>query len=213
MEAQSYKIYFNDGALVITDSPEALRGLGNLYFIGDDELQKSFKILLSSQNNGKPLHFGLICPDPRAIILQFMEDFTVIQAAGGLVFNKEDQLLTIKRNGLWDLPKGKIERHEDQMAAALREVMEETGINMINISDKIGETYHVYYENDILLLKETHWYLMNSHGKGTLKPQVEEGISEVKFANLDWFKTAEFNSYQSVHDVIRKCLSCFKTSV
>ena len=213
MEPQSYKIYFNDGALVIADSPEALRGLGNLYFIGDDELQKSFKILLSSQNNEKPLHFGLICPDPRATILQFMEDFTVIQAAGGLVFNKEDQLLTIKRNGLWDLPKGKIERHEDQMAAALREVMEETGINMINISDKIGETYHVYYEDDILLLKETHWYLMNSHGKGTLKPQLEEGISEVKFANLDWFKTTEFNSYQSVHDVIRKCLSRFKAGV
>ena len=168
MEAQSYKIYFNDGALVIADSPEALRGLGNLYFIGDDELQKSFKILLSSQNNGKPLHFGLICPDPRATILQFMEDFTV---------------------------------------------MEETGINMINISDKIGETYHVYYEDDILLLKETHWYLMNSHGKGTLKPQQEEGISEVKFADLDWFKTTEFNSYQSVHDVLRKCVSRFKTSV
>jgi len=60
MEVQSYKIYFNDGALVIADSPEALRGLSNMYFIGDDELQKSFKILLSSQNNGKPLHFGLI---------------------------------------------------------------------------------------------------------------------------------------------------------
>jgi 8-oxo-dGTP pyrophosphatase MutT (NUDIX family) len=178
-----------------------------MYFIGDDELQKSFKILLSSQNNGKPLHFGLICPDPRATIKEFMEDFTVIQAAGGLVFNKDYQLLTIKRNGLWDLPKGKIERHEDQMAAALREVMEETGINMINISEKVGETYHVYYEDDILLLKETHWYLMNSTGKGTLKPQMEEGISEVKFANLDWFDSAEFNSYQSVHDVIRRCLA------
>lgn len=211
MEVQSYKIYFNDGALVIADSPEALRGLSNMYFIGDDELQKSFKILLSSQNNGKPLHFGLICPDPKATVKEFMEEFTVIQAAGGLVFNKENQLLTIKRNGLWDLPKGKIERHEDQMAAALREVMEETGINMINISDKVGETYHVYYEDDILLLKETHWYLMNSTGKGTLKPQMEEGISEVKFADLDWFNTAEFSSYQSVHDVIRKCVAMFKT--
>jgi len=27
MEAQSYKIYFNDGALVIADSPEALRAM------------------------------------------------------------------------------------------------------------------------------------------------------------------------------------------
>jgi len=90
--------------------------------------------------------------------------------------------------------------------------MEETGINMINISDKVGETYHVYYEDDILLLKETHWYLMNSTGKGTLKPQIEEGISEVKFADLDWFNTSEFSSYQSVHDVIRKCVAMFKTA-
>lgn len=195
--------------MVIADSPEALRGLGNLYFIGDDELQTSFKILLSSQNKGKPLNFGLICPDPAATIREFMQGFTVIQAAGGLVFNKEAQLLTIKRNGLWDLPKGKIERYEDQMAAALREVMEETGINMINISEKVGETYHVYYEDDILLLKETHWYLMNSNGK--LKPQLEEGISEVKFADLQWFESPEFSSYQSVHDVIRKCVAKFKT--
>jgi len=36
---------------------------------------------------------------------------------------------------------------------------------------------------------------------------MEEGISEVKFANLDWFDSAEFNSYQSVHDVIRRCLA------
>lgn len=212
MEVQSYKIYFNDGALVIADSPEALRGLGNLFFIGDDELQKSFKILLSSQNKGKPMNFGLICSDPKATVQEFMGDFTVIQAAGGLAFNKLGQLLTIKRNGLWDLPKGKIERHEDQMAAALREVMEETGINMINISNKVGETYHIYYDDDILLMKETHWYLMNSNGKGTLKPQLEEGISEVKFADLEWFNTPEFSSYQSVHDVIRKCIAAFKTA-
>lgn len=210
---QSYKIYFNEGALVIADSPDALRGLENLFFIGDDELQKSFKILLSSQSNGKPLHFALITPDPKSTVNEFIQEYPVIQAAGGLVFNKANQLLTIKRNGLWDLPKGKIERHEDQMAAALREVMEETGINMINISEKIGETYHVYHEDAMLLLKETHWYLMNSYGNGSLKPQVEEGISEVKFADLDWYKTTEFNSYQSVHDVINKCVSQFKVEV
>ncbi|MSP58045.1 MAG: hypothetical protein CK532_00020 [Flavobacteriales bacterium] len=203
MEIQSYKIYFNDSALVIADSPDVVRGLDNLYFIGDDELQKSFKILLLSQHNGKPLHFALICPDPESTIRQFIDDFKVIQAAGGLVFNKENQLLTIKRKGYWDLPKGKIERDEDQKTAALREVMEETGITTINISDKICNTFHAYYEEDKLVLKQTHWFLMKSLGKGNLKPQVEEGISEVKFANLEWFNTPEFNSYQSVHDVLR----------
>lgn len=206
MSPQSYKIYFNEGALVIAETPEALRGLPNLFYIDDDEMHRSFNILTSSVSSGRVLNYGLISPEPSVTFREFLENYTVIQAAGGLVLNKENQLLTIKRNGLWDLPKGKIERHEDQRAAALREVMEETGLNMLNISDKIGETYHAYFEDDAVLLKETHWYQMNSSGKGKLKPQEEEGISEVKWADLDWFRSSDFQSYQSVRDIIRKLL-------
>ncbi|MBS3915852.1 MAG: NUDIX domain-containing protein [Bacteroidetes bacterium] len=207
MGPQIYKIYFNEGALVIAESPAALSGLPNLYYIGDDELHKSFKILTNAEMAGKVLNFGLISEDPEATFREFIEDYTVIQAAGGLVFNKENQLLTIKRNGLWDMPKGKIEKHEDQRAAALREVMEETGLNMINISEKVGATYHAYFEDEATMLKETHWYFMNSSGKGKLKPQEEEGISEVKWADLDWFKGPEFTTYQSIRDIVSKALA------
>ncbi len=210
MEPQTYKIYFNEGALIITDSQEALRGIPNLFYIGDDEIHKSFNILVNSDNWGKPMTFGLMSPDPTETFREFALDYTLIQAAGGLVFNKENQLLCIKRNGLWDLPKGKIEKHEDQRAAALREVMEETGINMINISDKIGETYHAYREEDSILLKETHWYKMNSSNYSDLKPQTEEGISEVKFESLNWFESPEFQTYKSVRDIIQKALISHK---
>jgi 8-oxo-dGTP pyrophosphatase MutT (NUDIX family) len=206
MEPQTYKIYFNEGSLIITDSLSTLKGIPNLYYIGDDELHKSFNILISNEAFGKAMTFGLICPDPKEVFDEFTSDYTVIQAAGGLVFNKENQLLTIKRNGVWDLPKGKIEKHEDQMAAALREVMEETGINRINISTKIGETYHAYFEDEVILLKETHWYRMNNSGTNDLKPQTEEGISEVKFAELDWFKSTDFQTYSSIRDIIAKVL-------
>lgn len=177
-----------------------------MFFIGDDELHKSFKILITSEAYGKAMTFGLICPDPKLTFDEFTQEYTMIQAAGGLVFNKDNQLLTIKRNGLWDLPKGKIEKHEDQRAAALREVMEETGINMINIADKIGETFHAYYEDEAILLKVTHWYKMNNSGNNTLKPQIEEGISEVKFADLAWFNTPEFTTYNSIKDIIQQVL-------
>lgn len=207
MGPQSYKIYFNEGALVIAESPSQLRGLSNLYYIGDDEMHKSFKILTNAESNGKVLNFGLISPEPAETFASFIEDYTVIQAAGGLVFNKEKQLLTIKRNGFWDMPKGKIEKHEDQRAAALREVMEETGLNMLNISDKVGQTYHAYFEDEAVMLKETHWYFMNSSGKGKLKPQEEEGISEVKWADLDWFRSPEFSTYQSIRDIVGRALS------
>ena len=36
----------------------------------------------------------------------------MIEAAGGLVFNKDGHLLMIFRNGKWDLPKGKLETVE-----------------------------------------------------------------------------------------------------
>lgn len=207
MGQQSYKIYFNEGALVIAESPADLRGLSNLYYIGDDEMHKSFSILTTSESNGKVLNFGLISPDPEATFNEFVGNYTVIQSAGGLVFNKEGQLLTIKRNGIWDMPKGKIEKHEDQRAAALREVMEETGLNMINISDKVGETYHAYLEDGATMLKQTHWYFMNANAKSKLKPQEEEGISEVKWADTDWFRGEEFKSYQSIHDIVNKALN------
>lgn len=207
MESQTYKIYFNEGALILTDSLDELKGIPNLYFIGDDELHKSFKILISSESYGKAMTFGLMCPDPKETFEEFAEDYTVIQAAGGLVFNKNSELLTIKRNGIWDLPKGKIEKHEDQRAAALREVMEETGINHINISEKIGETYHAYYEDETVLLKETHWYKMNSQGNPGLTPQTEEGITEVKFENMKWFDGEEFQTYASIRDIIQQAKS------
>lgn len=174
-----------------------------MYYIGDDELVKSFNILSSGETNGKVMNFGLIASEPEEVFQDFISHHTVIQAAGGLVFNKSGQLLTIKRNGMWDLPKGKIEKHEDQRAAALREVMEETGLNLLNISDKIGETYHAYHEDQIVLLKETHWYLMHSSSKGKLKPQEEEGITEVIWADPSFFSSEEFHSYQSIKDILK----------
>ncbi len=202
-----YKIYFNEGALLIAQAPSEFRGINNLLFIGDDEIHKSFKILTSSESTGRALNFALISSDPAQTFQDFTRDYRVIQAAGGLVFSKAGDLLTIKRNGLWDLPKGKIEKHEDRQAAALREVMEETGLNMLNISDKVGETYHAYYEDEHLLLKETHWYLMQSSGKGILTPQIEEGITEAVWKPLSFFKDPNFRSYLSIKDIISTYLN------
>jgi len=59
---------------------------------------------------------------------------TVVRAAGGVVYRAgpggEIQVAVIHRPVYddWSLPKGKIRRGEDEEAAALREVMEETGL-------------------------------------------------------------------------------------
>ena len=53
--------------------------------------------------------------------------------AGGLVINKDSKVLFIYRKNKWDLPKGKLDEGENLEEAAIREVVEETGLD-INLS-------------------------------------------------------------------------------
>ena len=43
---------------------------------------------------------------------EFCSKFIIIEAAGGVVYNNEDQVVMIFRNDFWDLPKGKLEKNE-----------------------------------------------------------------------------------------------------
>lgn len=107
-----------------------------------------------------------------------------VVAAGGLLVNGAGELLCIHRHGHWDLPKGKVEPGEDLKSAAAREVHEECGVPLPIVGRPFATTYHVYGP-DNGLMKVTHWYEM-SPGTGTeagsLKPQTEEGITEVRWA-------------------------------
>ena len=68
----------------------------------------------------------------------------MVEAAGGLVFNKDGGILMIFRNGKWDLPKGKLEIGESVEECAIREVQEECGVSGLIIENKIKDTYHTY---------------------------------------------------------------------
>ncbi|MBO7463319.1 MAG: NUDIX domain-containing protein [Bacteroidales bacterium] len=101
-----------------------------------------------------------------------------VEAAGGYVLNALGQSLVIVRNGLYDLPKGKIELGEDPETAAVREVNEETGVTP-KIERKLIDTYHFYRwgEEKEVTIKKTYWYLMSLNGSQATKPQTEEGIT------------------------------------
>ncbi|MBQ4408600.1 MAG: NUDIX domain-containing protein [Bacteroidales bacterium] len=105
-------------------------------------------------------------------------DCKYVEAAGGYVLNALGQSLVIVRNGLYDLPKGKIEPGEDPETAAVREVNEETGVSP-KIDRKLIDTYHFYRWGDEkeVTIKKTHWYLMTLLGNQATKPQTEEGIT------------------------------------
>ncbi len=103
-----------------------------------------------------------------------------IEAAGGYVVNSAGQSLVIFRNGLWDLPKGKVENGEKIEEAAIREVIEETGITSPVIEKKLFETYHFYRwkEQSPICFKKTYWFKMSYNGEQFTEPQLGEGITE-----------------------------------
>ncbi len=119
-----------------------------------------------------------IAGDAESLLAAFRTSNRYIEAAGGYVLDTAGRSLVILRNGLFDLPKGKVEDGELIETAAVREVEEETGISGPVIRRKLLDTYHFYrYGGDPrIVFKKTYWYLMD-HPGGATNPQTEEGIS------------------------------------
>ena len=122
--------------------------------------------------------------------------FEFLEAAGGLV-RQQDQWLMIYRLGVWDFPKGKIETQEKPKVAASREVWEECGVPCQPIR-KIGKTWHTYAFQGKPVLKLTHWFEMTCAEPHTLKPQVEEDITEVAWCTESQTSSHLKTSYPSI---------------
>jgi mutator protein MutT len=129
-----------------------------------------------------------------------------IIAGGGLVRNEQGELLMIYRRGKWDLPKGKLDPGETIEQCAVREVMEETGLNDIALGSLIDISYHEYFDPWLKeeVIKETHWFAMEAKGLQPLTPQTEEDITAIKWVAGDTLDECLSDSYANVIEVVRK---------
>lgn len=131
-------------------------------------------------------------------------EFREVNAAGGLVCNRRGDYLLIRRNGLWDLPKGHQEEGEDISVTALREVMEETGVDRLELKELICITDHCYLRNGIWHLKHTWWYNMLDNSPIDLAPQREEDISRAAWVAKSSLPAFLTNTYPSIQEVFRE---------
>jgi ADP-ribose pyrophosphatase YjhB (NUDIX family) len=155
---------------------------------------------LIGKKNVKEIYF--FNENEEQLFVYFSKLFKVIDAAGGLVKNKNAQWLFIFRHNKWDLPKGKLEKNEAITDAAIREVEEECGIKGLSIVKQIPSTYHIYFINSKAVLKRTYWFQMDCTDLSPLVPQLEEGITDVKWLAKAELKKVWDNTYESVRDVM-----------
>lgn len=138
-----------------------------------NQLDGCFDRLISNQGNMK-----VWTKMPSRSIVDYLHNrFRFVKAAGGLVTHG-DNCLAIYREGHWDLPKGMVEQGESLVAAALREVEEETGIAPLPHPYPIAKTYHIYDKYGGWHLKQTSWYAMQTDQEKPPQPQTEEAITQ-----------------------------------
>lgn len=203
---QSYKIFINEIPVQIIEgaAPDGTSAADLMHpvfvFEQKKEIEKAFHLI---ENTAGPKSLRIYCENAREVRDFLFGGYKKIRAAGGLVFNNKDEILMIFRKNMWDLPKGKIDPGERKKAAALREVREETGLQKLSIVKKLMKTYHTYLlENNVRVLKVTHWYLMMCNDPSTPVPQTEENIEIVLWVDSTQVQSKLNKAYANITEVV-----------
>ncbi|MBR4756326.1 MAG: NUDIX domain-containing protein [Bacteroidales bacterium] len=199
-----HKIYLEKRCMVIcTPEEQALSDPNSveLHLGADPDVSSLVELF---ENSDSLSRIYIPTTDNEATYKVFCSKFKEVNAAGGLVSNRRGDVLLIRRNDLWDLPKGHQEAGEDISVTALREVQEETGVQRLLLRDLICVTDHCYRRNDIWHLKHTWWYDMLYTDPVDLTPQREEDISKAAWVARSGLSPYLKNTYPSIVEVFRE---------
>lgn len=196
-----YKVFTEKGTFIFTDLS---KNAENLAHNNREYNINKWSEAIDYESINEKNHCKIIfdCLQPEKAMMSFFKSHKIWHAAGGLVFNTSHQFLVILRNGVWDLPKGKMEAGESKEETAVREVEEECGISDVQLIRPLLTTYHTYSLKGSLILKPSHWYLMKYNKNEPLIPQTEEGITEVKWVDEKELFSLKEKTFPSIVDVI-----------
>jgi bis(5'-nucleosidyl)-tetraphosphatase len=135
-----------------------------------------------------------------------------IWSAGGVVIrNNNDSLevLICERfsEKLVALPKGKPNKGENEPETALREVKEETGIN-VSIIKKIKDIFYSFKELESIITKKVSFFLMAQQGGNILDHDDE--FDKVYWEQID--SALEKLTFQGEKDVLEEAIKLVKSA-
>jgi len=186
-----YKVFFNDSLL--TFDKESKVEAKNILFHHESQFDEAIHLLA----NKGTIHINILSEEIDTVWAKFLGHYKLIQAAGGIVRNPENEYLFIYRLGKWDLPKGKMEEGETKEESAIREIEEECSISPLELQRFIMPTYHIYFQKQYII-KETFWFEVTYQGKEVPQPQTEEGIEEVVWKKKEEIAGLLNNSYPNI---------------
>lgn len=199
-------IYFGEKPVFICDeiTPEINEYRHHPDAVFLDEFSTSAINSLLHEIKKTQFHAGIIFGENfEKLKAQFFKHFHLVQAAGGLVKNNKGEFLIMLRRGKWDLPKGKLDKHETLETCAKREVEEETGLHKVKIIKPVEITYHTYDQFGKHNLKECHWYEMKASADEKLIPQTEEDITEILWAKKEDLSKYIANTFPTIEKVLK----------
>lgn len=203
--APMHKIYFEKRCIVICRKGEALLADPNSveFHIGEKIDIHALVGMFEASATLAKIYIPTEGKKEEEVYRRLCSEFREVNAAGGLVSNRRGDFLLIRRDGLWDLPKGHQEPGEDIRTTALREVQEETGVDNLVLRKLICITDHCYLRSGIWHLKHTWWYDMLYNDPVELVPQKEEDITKAAWVARSSLPPFLKNTYPSITEVFK----------
>jgi len=130
-----------------------------------------------------------------------------VVSAGGVVYRRRPQGIEVvlcgrTEDGVWGLPKGTPGPGESLEQAAVREVTEETGLQVV-IERKIDTIEYWFARDGVRYHKFVHHYVMVSVGGSTADHDSE-------YDRVEWFPAEQATktlSYRNEVEVVRKAVA------
>lgn len=121
------------------------------------------------------------------------------KSCGCIVLNEKKEILLVHSvQEHWEMPKGHMEPGETEVETAIREVKEETNIDVFILDEnkKYVETYSPYEGT-----RKKVVYFLARNKNNMVQPQLEE-ITEIKWLSLE--KAIPMISYESSKKIIKQ---------
>lgn len=168
-DGQTLRVWFATRELCF--ACHTIEGYYTLYIASPQDISRA-KIITFLENYNKVV---VLSEEPLLSFECFARQMKCVEAAGGVVQSELGEVVMIRRNERWDLPKGHREKGETMEQCAAREAEEETGVKVERVERLLATTLHAYNIYGGWELKLTAWYAMEARCV-ELKPQSEEGI-------------------------------------